>query len=89
MFAVKQKPDKRFTVKFPNGAKANVSYLITFYLTLYQTGITFRPFLQELLETLYLKFEIVIFTAAHDFYADLILNYLDPEEKYFQHRLYR
>ena len=30
-----------------------------------------------------------MFTASHKWYADVILDYIDPENKYFQHRLYR
>lgn len=35
------------------------------------------------------NFEIVVFTASHKVYADAILDYLDPENKYFSYRLYR
>lgn len=31
----------------------------------------------------------MVFTASHKWYADVILDYIDPEGKYFQHRLYR
>ena len=34
-------------------------------------------------------FEIVVFTASVKEYADAVLNYLDPENKYFKHRFYR
>jgi len=34
-------------------------------------------------------YEIAIFTAADQEYADLIIDKIDPEKKYFQHRLYR
>jgi hypothetical protein len=32
---------------------------------------------------------VVCFTASHKWYADVILDYIDPEKKYIQHRLYR
>jgi len=32
---------------------------------------------------------VVVFTASHKWYADVILDYIDPERKYIQHRLYR
>ena len=32
---------------------------------------------------------MIIFTASYSYYADTILNYLDPERRLFQHRLYR
>jgi len=34
-------------------------------------------------------FEVVVFTASHKWYADSILDYIDPEGKLIQHRLYR
>lgn len=34
-------------------------------------------------------YEIAIFTASEQSYADKIIDYLDPEKKYFSHRLYR
>ena len=34
-------------------------------------------------------FEIIIFTASHECYANVVLDYLDPKNKYIQHRLYR
>jgi CTD small phosphatase-like protein 2 len=35
------------------------------------------------------KFEVVIFTAARQDYADNILDRIDPEKKFFSARLYR
>ena len=35
------------------------------------------------------KWEIIIFTASHQDYANAILNELDPEGVIFDHRLYR
>ena len=34
-------------------------------------------------------YEVIVFTASHKWYADVILDYIDPENKYFQHRFYR
>ena len=48
-----------------------------------------RPGVIELLKELYNYYEIDIFTAALQHYADNILNKLDKENKYFSHRLYR
>jgi len=36
-----------------------------------------------------LNYELVIFTAAAQDYADFILNYIDKEHNYISHRLYR
>lgn len=35
------------------------------------------------------KFEIVIFTAARQDYADKILNFIDPKNELFAGRMYR
>jgi len=34
-------------------------------------------------------FEIIVFTAAEQTYADAILDYLDPDSSLISHRLYR
>jgi len=34
-------------------------------------------------------FEVVIFTASHGCYANVVLDYLDPNHEYIQHRLFR
>jgi len=32
---------------------------------------------------------VVVFTASHKAYADVVLNFLDPKKELIQHRLYR
>lgn len=54
-----------------------------------KAGFNIRPFTQETLEFVNKHFEVVVFTASHKWYADVILDYIDPENKYIQHRLYR
>lgn len=51
--------------------------------------ILIRPGLFEFLKNVSECFEIVVFTAGVKEYADAVLNYLDPDEKYFKHRFYR
>mmetsp|Transcript_42317 Transcript_42317/g.57557 ORF Transcript_42317/g.57557 Transcript_42317/m.57557 type:complete len:125 (-) Transcript_42317:325-699(-) len=34
-------------------------------------------------------FEVVVFTASNQLYADTVIDHIDPERKYIQHRLYR
>lgn len=49
-----------------------------------------RPGVEELLcAACWASFEIVIFTAASAGYASPILDWLDPDNKYITHRLYR
>ncbi len=52
-------------------------------------AINIRPHLEELLDKIKDIYNIVIFTASHRSYSDAVLNYLDPEDKYFHYRLYR
>ena len=54
-----------------------------------RAGFNVRPFTKEVLEFVNKHFEVVVFTASHKWYADSILDYIDPEGIYIQHRLYR
>lgn len=54
-----------------------------------KAGFNIRPFTKECLEMVNKYFEVVVFTASHKWYADVILDYIDPEGIYFQHRFYR
>ena len=54
-----------------------------------KAGFNIRPFTKECLELVNQHYEVVVFTASHKWYADVILDYIDPERKYIQHRLYR
>ena len=51
-------------------------------------GINLRPYLTECLEVASGLFEVIVFTASRQFYADAVINHIDPEGKYFHHRLY-
>jgi CTD small phosphatase-like protein 2 len=48
-----------------------------------------RPYARTFLQEMSKFFEIVIFTAAHQNYADFIIDCLDPNKDLIQHRLYR
>lgn len=63
-------------ITFPNGE-------------IIEAGINVRPYLYELLNTLKDIYEIIVFTASHNCYANRVLDYLDPKEEYFHHRLFR
>jgi len=54
-----------------------------------EAGINIRPYAVEALEELSKHFEIVVFTASHSCYANVVLDHLDPENKYIHHRLFR
>lgn len=51
--------------------------------------VNFRPFLEEFLEEMVKYYKIVIFTAAAQDYADIVLNDIDPNGVIFAKRLYR
>ena len=53
------------------------------------TGINIRPFAVECLQEANKLFEVVVFTASYQCYADVILDYLDPRHSLIHHRLYR
>jgi hypothetical protein len=48
-----------------------------------------RPYLQDCLERLSQLYEIVVFTAGVQEYADKILDQIDPERKIIKKRMYR
>jgi Dullard-like phosphatase family protein len=52
-------------------------------------GIMIRPYVNEFLQYTSETFNVVLFTAGIKSYADSIVDYLDPEKKYFSLRLYR
>ena len=54
-----------------------------------KVGIFLRPGVNFFLEKASKYFEIGVFTASVPEYADAVINYLDPENKYIKFRLYR
>lgn len=48
-----------------------------------------RPHVKELLDYASKKFELIVFTASTQDYADVVLNKLDPNHQIFKMRLYR
>ena len=51
--------------------------------------VYFRPYLRSFLESVSQAFEVVVFTAACQEYADQILDAIDPQGRLIHHRLYR
>ena len=51
--------------------------------------IMIRPFLYDFLRSVKKYYELVIFTAATEDYANPIINAIEKDEKFFDHRLYR
>jgi len=52
-------------------------------------GFNIRPYTHEMLKEVNKYYEVVVFTASHKWYANVILDYIDPTGELFQHRLYR
>lgn len=63
-------------IKFPSGETI-------------EAGINIRPFCRDLLKEISKYFEIIIFTASHESYASKVIEYLDPDNLYVDHKLYR
>lgn len=51
--------------------------------------VRLRPYLEDCLEKLSQLYEIVVFTAGVQQYADPILDRIDPEKTIFKRRMYR
>ena len=69
-------PDVVLPIHFPNGEVVDA-------------GINVRPYAIECLQAANEFFQVVVFTASHQSYADVVLDYLDPGRELIQARLYR
>lgn len=54
-----------------------------------EAGVNIRPYAVEILKELSQYYEVIVFTASHSCYANVVLDYLDPEGEYIHHRLFR
>lgn len=52
-------------------------------------GFYVRPFVQECLRAVNSEYEVAIFTVGTDWYADPIIEMLDPDGTLIQHRFFR
>jgi CTD small phosphatase-like protein 2 len=46
-----------------------------------KAGFNIRPYAREVLEYVNKDYEVVVFTASHKWYADVILDYIDPHNQ--------
>lgn len=68
---------------------ADVQFSVAFNGCEYQVYVRKRPHLDKFLQWIAGRFEVTIFTASQQVYAEKLLDLLDPEHKYIEHRLYR
>ena len=58
-----------------------------------RTGPTFEFEFKDEIEFCYSyassKFELILFTASPSMYAKRVLDHIDPEHRFFDHKLYR
>lgn len=53
------------------------------------SGFFVRPYLTECLKAVNKEFEVAVFTAGYDWYANPILDRIDPTGTLIQHRYFR
>jgi len=68
---------------------ADLTFPVEFHGMTYQVYVRLRPHLNEFLEAIADKFEVIVFTASQQVYADALLDLIDPENKYIKHRMFR
>ena len=66
-----------------------LKFAVTFNGVDYDVYVRTRPYLESFLREVSQWFEIIVFTASQQVYADKLLDILDPEHKYIQHRVFR
>lgn len=54
-----------------------------------QLPINIRPYFKECLKEVKHHYQVIVFTASKKYYADTILNFLDPQEELIEARFYR
>jgi len=71
-----EKADKIISIKLKNGNKTKV-------------GINIRPYIFECLKKIQKYYNMIIFTASDQQYADAVINLIDQNKDFFKFRLYR
>ena len=67
----------------------SMTFPVTFNGVNYHVYVRLRPHLMTFLKGVSERFEVVIFTASQQVYADTLLNLLDGERRYIDHRVFR
>lgn len=68
---------------------ADMTFPVFFNGIQYRVHVRTRPFLKEFLEKVKGRFEVIVFTASQEVYASELLDRIDPDGKYIQHRMFR
>ncbi|KAJ2800157.1 CTD small phosphatase-like protein 2 [Coemansia guatemalensis] len=68
---------------------ADLVFQVEYNAVNYDVYCRLRPGYKEFLERASKLFEVVVFTASQQVYADQLLNWIDPERRYIRHRLFR
>eukprot|EP01105_Mastigella_eilhardi_P027673 TRINITY_DN8665_c0_g1_i2.p1 TRINITY_DN8665_c0_g1~~TRINITY_DN8665_c0_g1_i2.p1 ORF type:complete len:793 (-),score=201.97 TRINITY_DN8665_c0_g1_i2:1132-3480(-) len=67
----------------------DISFNVTWNDVDYSVYAKKRPHLEEFLQSVARDFEVLVFTASQDVYADKLLNIIDPGQKCIKHRIFR
>ena len=68
---------------------SDLTFNVDFNGTLYDVFVRKRPHFEEFLKHVSKTFEVVVFTASQQVYAETLLDILDPDKIWIHHRLYR
>jgi len=68
---------------------ADLTFAVDFHGNTYTVHVRLRPHLNQFLEAVANKFEVVVFTASQQVYADALLDLIDPNHEYIKHRMFR
>jgi len=75
--------------EFPVGSDITIEVQLPNGGAKIKAGVNIRPYAKHILKEMSQHFEIVIFTASHSCYANVVLDYLDPKGEFIHHRLFR
>lgn len=75
--------------KFQGNVPTKFEKTFSFQLQTTEVSVRLRPYVVDCLEKLAPLYEMIVFTAGMQDYADHILDYIDPNRKLFKRRLYR